>query len=80
MVRAIQNKVFYRLLFKKDVPDWNTINGALDNFQKAETNLHTYFMGKNDFIGGKELNICDLIATSTFEQVKNRFIILVFFG
>ena len=30
--------------------------------------LETYFLGKNDFLGGNDLNISDLIATATLEQ------------
>ena len=57
-------------MFKRSEPDWNTINANLEKFQQAEKDLLSYYLGKNDFIGGKDLNICDLIATSTFEQVR----------
>ena len=70
LIRTIQAKVFYRLMFKRSEPDWNTINANLEKFQQAEKDLLSYYLGKNDFIGGKDLNICDLIATSTFEQVR----------
>ena len=77
LIRTIQAKVFYRMMFKRTEPDWNIINANLEKFQQAEKDLLSYYLGKNDFIGGKDLNICDLIATSTFEQV--RFLTFYFF-
>ena len=57
-------------MFKRTERDWETINSNLAKFQQAEKDLLSYYLGKNDFIGGKDLNICDLIASSTFEQVS----------
>ena len=55
---------------KKDEPDLNVIQASLKDFKRAENYFNSIFLKNNDFVGGQDLNICDLIATSTFEQAR----------
>ena len=68
MVRTIQNKMFWKLMLKRQTPDLNAINVNYEMFKNSVNVFETYFLGTKDFVGGTDLNISDLIATATLEQ------------
>lgn len=71
LVRAIQNQVFYRLLFNKAQPNLETIEDSMTAFKRSEMIFLEYFLKNQTFIGGEnQVNVCDLIASSTFEQAR----------
>ena len=68
LVATIRNKFFYKLLFKRETPDETLIRTNFDNFSNSMKSFESYFLKDKKFLGGNDLNIADLIATSTFEQ------------
>jgi hypothetical protein len=73
MVRTIQNKLFYKGIFRRDSPDEDLIKTNLATFKRAENYFSTYFLGNKDFLGDKSVNLADIVACCTFEQVTHFF-------
>ena len=57
MVRTIQNKMFWKLMLKRQSPDINAINVNYEMFKNSVNVFETYFLGTKDFVGGTDLNI-----------------------
>ena len=74
LIRTIQNKTFYKVRLGLDEPDLKAIEENSTAFRNAENIFLNYYLGKKDFLGGNEINVCDLIATATFEQVRCWFV------
>ena len=70
MVRAIQNKAFFKALLKLEEPKTQVIEESLKSFKKSEEIFTNYYLKDQKFLGGNQINVCDLIASSTFEQVN----------
>merc|ERR1719219_985632 len=68
LMRAIQNKAFYRVFLKRQTPNLEAIEEHIAAFKKSEQQFLSNYLGNKDLIGGKDINVCDLIASATFEQ------------
>ena len=66
MVRTIQNKMFWKLMLKRQSPDINAINVNYEMFKKSVNEFETYFLGTKDFVGGIDLNISGAQSFTTF--------------
>ena len=66
MVRTIQNKMFWKLMLKRQSPDINAINVNYEMFKKSVNEFETYFLGTKDFVGGADLNISGAQSFTTF--------------
>ena len=66
MVRTIQNKMFWKLMLKRQSPDINAINVNYEMFKKSVNEFETYFLGTKDFVGGTDLNISGAQSFITF--------------
>ena len=68
-MRAIQNKAFYKVFLKRQTPNIEAIEEHLAAFKKSEDLFLSNYLGNKDLMGGNDVNVCDLIASATFEQV-----------
>ena len=68
-MRAIQNKAFYKVFLKRQTPNIEAIEEHLAAFKKSEDLFLSNYLGNKDLMGGNDINVCDLIASATFEQV-----------
>ena len=69
-MRAIQNKAFYKVFLKRQTPNIEAIEEHLAAFKKSEDLFLSNYLGNKDLMGGNDINVCDLIASATFEQVN----------
>ena len=69
LIRTIQNKVFWKVKLGLDEPNMKAIEENSAAFRNAENFFLSQYLMKNDFVGGSGVNVCDLIASATFEQV-----------
>ena len=69
-MRAIQNKAFYKVFLKRQTPNIEAIEEHLAAFKKSEDLFLSNYLGNKDLVGGNDINVCDLIASATFEQVN----------
>ncbi len=65
----MRNKLFYKVRLNKDNPDLAIVDSELKELTKATKQFQAYFLAEKSFLGGDQLNVADLIATQTFEQV-----------
>jgi glutathione S-transferase len=68
LMRAIQNKAFYKVFLKRQTPNIEAIEEHLAAFKKSEDLFLSNYLGNKDLMGGNDINVCDLIASATFEQ------------
>ena len=70
-MRYIQNKAFYKVFLKRQEPNIAAIEEHMAAFKKSEEQFISNYLGNKDLLGGNDINVCDLIASATFEQVFN---------
>ena len=73
-MRAIQNKAFYKVFLKRQTPNIEAIEEHLAAFKRSEDLFLSNYLGNKDLMGGNDINVCDLIASATFEQVYTIYI------
>ena len=72
-MRYIQNKAFYKVFLKREEPNIEAIEEHLAAFKKSEEQFISNYLGNKDVLGGNDINVCDLIASATFEQVTTPY-------
>ena len=68
-MRFIQNKAFYKVFLKRETPNLEAIEEHMSAFRRSEEQFLDHYLGNKDLLGGNDINVCDLIASATFEQV-----------
>jgi len=70
LMRFIQNKAFYKVFLKRETPNLEAIEEHMSAFRRSEEQFLEHYLGNKDLLGGSDINVCDLIASATFEQAR----------
>jgi len=68
VIRLTQNKLLFKMVFRRSEPDQKIVNESLKAHNEHKEALQKYFIGSNQFIGGNQPSIADLLMCTTLQQ------------
>jgi len=69
-VKLLQNKVMYKLVFRKPQPDEKVVKESSAAHESHKKIFQEYFLGPNRFVGGDTASIADVLMASTLLQTS----------
>ena len=69
-VKLLQNKLMYKLVFRKPQPDEKVVKESSAAHDSHKKIFQEYFLGPNRFVGGDTASIADVLMASTLLQTS----------
>lgn len=68
VMTLVRNNLLYKMVFRKSEPDQKVVKACSKLHTDHKTLIKKYFMGSNQFIGGAQPSIADIMLVCTLQQ------------